>query len=181
LEILPDHASDTNVGRVNLSLSVPAPELDVSEWIGAPSSLESLRGKVVLIEAFQMLCPGCIRYGLPQAQRVQQLFPDVAVVGLHTVFEHHAVTGPDALKVFLSEFGIRFPVGIDRHDARAIPVTMERYQLQGTPSTLVIDRAGRLRLSHFGALDDLALGGVLGRLLGEGEHADAGRTTGSAA
>jgi hypothetical protein len=53
--------------------------------------------------------------------------------------------------------------------------------LQGTPSTLVIDRAGRLRLSHFGALDDLALGGVLGRLLGEGEHADAGRTTGSAA
>jgi hypothetical protein len=58
---------------------------------------------------------------------------------------------------------------------------MERYQLQCTPSTLVIDRAGRLRLSHFGALDDLALGGVLGRMLGEGEQADAARTTGGAA
>jgi thiol-disulfide isomerase/thioredoxin len=174
-------ASDSTVDFVNISSSVPAPELEVSEWIGAPSSLESLRGKVVLIEAFQMLCPGCIRYGLPQAQRVQRLFPDVAVVGLHTVFEHHAVTGPDALKAFLSEFGISFPVGIDRHDVRSIPVTMERYQLQGTPSTLVFDREGRLRLSHFGAIDDLALGGVLGRLLAEGEHAEAEPAMGSAA
>ena len=165
-------AWDTNVDRMNVSSSLPAPELDVSEWIGTPSSLEALRGQVVLIEAFQMLCPGCIRYGLPQAQRVQRMFPDVAVIGLHTVFEHHAVTGPDALKVFLSEFGIHFPVGIDRHDVRSIPVTMERYQLQGTPSTLVIDRERRLRLSHFGAVDDLALGGVLGRLLSEGDGRD---------
>jgi hypothetical protein len=121
----------------------------------------------VLIEAFQMLCPGCISYGLPQAQKVQKMLKDVTVIGLHTVFEHHEVTGPDALKVFLAEFGIGFPVGIDRHENHRIPVTMQRYQLQGTPSTLVIDRAGRLRLSHFGKIDDLALGSVLGRLLEE--------------
>ncbi|MEO6825732.1 MAG: TlpA disulfide reductase family protein [Microbacteriaceae bacterium] len=147
--------------------SVTAPELDVSEWIGAESSLESLRGHVVLIEAFQMLCPGCIHHGLPQAQRVQRTFPEVRVLGLHTVFEHHAVTGPDALKVFLAEFGIDFPVGIDRHEDGPIPVTMKRYQLRGTPSTLVIDRQGRLRLSQFGSADDLTLGGILGRLLSE--------------
>jgi thiol-disulfide isomerase/thioredoxin len=150
-----------------------APELDLSTWIGTPSSLESLRGRVVLIEAFQMLCPGCIRYGLPQAQRVQRGFPEVAVVGIHTVFEHHEVTGQDALKVFLSEFGIDFPVRIYRHDGEAIPVTMRRYGLRGTPSTLVIDKAGRLRFSHFGAVDDLVLGVVLGGLLGEDERADA--------
>jgi len=150
-----------------------APELDVSAWIGAPSPLESLRGRVVLLEAFQMLCPGCVRYGLPQAQRVQRAFPEVAVVGIHTVFEHHEVTGPDALEVFLSEFGIDFPVGIDRHDGQAIPVTMQRYELRGTPSTLVIDKAGRLRFSHLGAVDDLVLGVVLGRLLGEDGQADA--------
>lgn len=144
-----------------------APELQVSEWIGAPSTLASLRGRVVLVEAFQMLCPGCITYGLPQAKRVTQLFPDVAVVGLHTVFEHHAVTGPDALRVFLSEFAIGFPVAIDRHEDDAIPLTMRRYGLRGTPSTLVIDRTGRLRFSHFGAVDDLILGVLLGRLLGE--------------
>ncbi|MGH3561522.1 MAG: peroxiredoxin family protein, partial [Mycobacterium sp.] len=126
--------------------------------------------RVVLIEAFQMLCPGCIRYGLPQAQRVHRLFPQVAVIGLHTVFQHHAVTGRDALEVFLSEFGIGFPVGIDRHDdGDTMPITMRRYHLEGTPSTLLIDRAGRLRFSHLGAVDDLALGVLLGQLLAEGE------------
>jgi hypothetical protein len=144
-----------------------APELDVSAWLGTPSPLESLRGRVVLIEAFQMLCPGCIRYGLPQAQRVQRAFPDVAVIGLHTVFEHHEVTGQAALEVFLSEFAITFPVGIDRHDGGALPVTMRTYGLRGTPSTLVIDKAGRARFSHLGAVDDLVLGVLLGRLLAE--------------
>ena len=150
----------------------PAPELDVAAWLGTPSPLESLRGRVVLIEAFQMLCPGCIRYGLPQAQRVHRMFPQVAVVGLHTVFEHHAVTGRDALEVFVAEFGIGFPVGIDRHeDGRPMPVTMRSYGLEGTPSTLLIDRAGRLRVSHLGPMDDLALGVLLGQLLTEGEAA----------
>lgn len=146
-----------------------APELEISEWIGEPSPLASLRGRVVLIETFQMLCPGCIRYGLPQAQKVHRLFPQTAVIGLHTVFEHHAVTGPEALKVFLSEFDIRFPVGIDRHEGGdPMPVTMRRYGLQGTPSTLVIDRTGRLRFAHLGAVDDLALGILLGQLHAEG-------------
>ena len=150
-----------------------APELDVAEWIGTPTPLESVRGRVVLVETFQMLCPGCIRYGLPQAQRVHRLFPDIAVIGLHTVFEHHAVTGPDALKVFVAEFGIHFPVGIDRHDGDGpMPVTMRRYALQGTPSTLVIDRAGRLRLAHLGVVDDLALGVLLGELLAVGADAE---------
>lgn len=151
----------------------PAPELDVSEWVGEPTTLEAQRGNVVLIEAFQMLCPGCLRYGLPQAQRVHRLFPQVTVLGLHTVFEHHAVMGRDALEVFLSEFRIPFPVAIDRHDGDAtMPVTMQRYGLQGTPSTLVIDREGGLALSHFGQIDDLALGGILGRLLQQQPAAD---------
>ena len=37
-----------------------------------------------MIEAFQMLCPGCVSHGLPQAQRIQHAFGDaVAVLGLH--------------------------------------------------------------------------------------------------
>jgi len=152
---------------------VPAPEFDVEEWIGTPSPLASLRGKVVLVEAFQMLCAGCVNYGIPQAQRVQRMFPNVAVVGLHTVFEHHEVTGPDALKVFLHEFGVRFPVGIDRHDGDSIPVTMRTYGLEGTPSTLLFDKAGSLMFSHLGKVDDLALGVMIGQLIAQpGEPAE---------
>ena len=158
---------DGRLGDVVVSPGDIAPELDVDGWVGTPTPLASVRGHVVLIEAFQMLCAGCIYHGLPQAQRVQRLFPDVVVVGLHTAFEHRAVTGRDALEVFVSELGISFPVAIDRHDSDTIPITMRRYALGGTPSTIVIDRSGRVRLSHLGTLDDLALGGVLGRLLAE--------------
>ncbi|GAA3755341.1 redoxin domain-containing protein [Microbacterium kribbense] len=145
----------------------PAPMLDVTQWFGSETSLAQLRGQVVMIEAFQMLCPGCISYGLPQAQRVHKLFPDVAVLGLHTVFEHHEVTGPAALKVFLDEFGIFFPVGVDRHDGQRMPVTMRAYELQGTPSTLLVDRAGNLRFTHLGAVPELELGAMLGELRAE--------------
>lgn len=146
----------------------PAPELDVTQWFGGETSLKELRGRVVMIEAFQMLCPGCLSYGLPQAQRVHKQFPEVALLGVHTVFEHHEVTGPDALAVFLHEFGIRFPVGVDRHDVEhGMPVTMRAYELQGTPSTILIDRAGNLRFTHLGALPELQLGAMLGELLAE--------------
>lgn len=151
------------------STRYPAPELHVSEWIGTPSPLSALRGKVVMIEAFQMLCAGCVNYGIPQAQRVARMFPNVAVVGLHTVFEHHEVTGPDALKVFLHEFGIGFPVGVDQADPTGgtIPMTMRSYALEGTPSTLLIDKAGAVVFSHLGKIDDLALGGMIGQLIAE--------------
>jgi hypothetical protein len=145
----------------------PVPELEVAEWIGTPRPLAEQLGRVVLVETFQMLCPGCVSRGLPQAQRAAAAFPDVVVIGLHTVFEHHAVMTPDALRVFLFEYRIGFSVGIDRHDGGDIPVTMRTYGLQGTPSTLLIDRAGMLRFSAFGAVDDLTLGGALGRLLTE--------------
>lgn len=149
----------------------PAPELSVDEWLNSePLTLDSLRGKVVVLEAFQMLCPACVTHSLPQAQRVRRAYSsdDVAVIGLHTVFEHHDVMGPDALRTFLSEFRITFPVGIDRHDpGDRIPATMREYALQGTPSTILVDRDGRVRSSSFGTLEDLALGTAIGRLLAE--------------
>lgn len=138
--------------------------LDVAEWVNAPpQDLRDYIGRVVVIETFQMLCPGCISHGLPQAQRIHQAFShdEVAVLGLHTVFEHHDVMGPDALRVFISEYRLAFPIAIDRPvSGQSIPATMSRYQLQGTPSTLLLDRTGRLRHVFFGALDDLRLGDI---------------------
>ncbi|MGL6289599.1 MAG: redoxin family protein [Silanimonas sp.] len=149
-----------------------APEWQVSQWFNAPKglSLDSLRGRVVLLHAFQMLCPGCVSHGLPQAAKVRALFDpsDVAVIGLHSVFEHHAVMGPDALGVFLHEYRVDYPVGVDAHVAGdPLPRTMRAYGWRGTPSVTLIDRAGRVRLSHFGRLDDLQLGGMIGRLIAE--------------
>ncbi|MDJ1159533.1 TlpA disulfide reductase family protein [Chelatococcus sp. SYSU_G07232] len=148
-----------------------APEFDVSEWIGGPPdlSLAELRGKVVVAYAFQMLCPGCVAEALPQARRLAAVFPRemVAVLGLHTVFEHHEAMMPLALRAFIQEYRIDFPVGVDRANGRELPRTMARYRMQGTPTILMIDRAGRLRRQHFGHVDDIALGAEVMALVAE--------------
>ena len=149
----------------------PMPELAVSEWFNTtdPPTIASLRGEVVVIEAFQMLCPGCVSHGLPQASRVASTFgTDVTVLGLHTVFEHHEAMTPVALKAFLHEYRITFPVAVDEPAASGgMPVTMRRLGLRGTPSLLLVDRAGRLRADAFGQIDDLALGAEIARLIAE--------------
>ena len=148
-----------------------APELAITRWFNTATdpTLADLRGEVVVIEAFQMLCPGCVSHGLPQAKRIQQAFgDDVTVLGLHCVFEHHAAMTPVSLEAFLHEYRITFPVGVDAHDpGGTLPITMGRFQLRGTPSLVVIDRAGRIRLHAFGQIDDLAVGATLARLIDE--------------
>ena len=147
----------------------PAPEIDASDWLNTPQplSLAALRGRVVVLEAFQMLCPGCVQHGIPQAQRIAAGFraEDVQVIGIHTVFEHHAVQGTRAaLEVFLHEYRITFPVAIDRPSDR-IPATMAAYGMQGTPTLVLIDRMGQRRAQHLGAVSDLEIGAKIGSLL----------------
>lgn len=148
------------------------PELDVSEWLNTPDpiALSKLRGRVVVIHAFQMLCPGCVSHGIPQATEIHNTFAkeDVVVLGLHSVFEHHAVMGPDALRAFAHEYRIAFPIGIDRAlPGQSTPSTMQRLSLKGTPSMIVIDRQGAIRLHHFGRASDMGLGSLLGELIAQ--------------
>ena len=152
----------------------PAPELSVQKWLNVDEtlSLEKLRGKVVAIFAFQMLCPACIEHSIPQAKRVHQTFSseDVAVIGLHTVFEHHQAMKEESLKAFLHEYRVNFPVAIDlpsddEHDP--IPQTMRTYRTQGTPTLLLFDRNGCLRKHKFGHQHDLVLGAEIMALLRE--------------
>ncbi len=155
-----------------MAIDAQAPEWQVSHWFNTPTppTLAALRGRVVVIEAFQMLCPGCVSHGLPQAQRVRQVFAreDVEVIGLHTVFEHHAAMTPVALEAFLHEYRIGFPVGVDAPSGTGpIPRTMAAYGMRGTPTLLLIDRAGRLRQHHFGQVEDLVLGAQIALLIGE--------------
>ena len=62
-----------------------APAWATREWFNTDHALQpaDLRGKVVVLHAFQMLCPACVGHGLPQAQRIHAAFApqDVAVIG----------------------------------------------------------------------------------------------------
>lgn len=71
-------------------LDKPAPALAVDEWIqGQPVNFDALRGQVVLVEAFQVNCPGCFLYALPQAIALHHRYADqgLTVLGVATAFE----------------------------------------------------------------------------------------------
>lgn len=155
-----------------MSKLIKAPEFQVEKWLNTDFdiSLDSLQGKVVMICVFQMLCPGCVQLGLPQSQKVHEAFSQsgVVVLGLHSVFEHHEAMKEESLSAFLYEYRLSFPVGIDiRLNSDTIPQTMKSYVLQGTPTTLLIDRQGWLRKKQFGHIPDLLLGAELMSLINE--------------
>jgi peroxiredoxin len=153
-------------------LGTTAPDLQTTLWFNTdqPVTLAGLRGKVVVIEAFQMLCPGCVSHGLPQAQMIHKVFPkdQVAVVGLHTVFEHHEAMAPVSLKAFIHEYGLTFPIGVDLAGSAAIPQTMEAYGMRGTPSLVLINGDGIVRAHHFGRLPDIQVAYEISRLVSSG-------------
>ena len=63
----------------------------------------------------------------------------------------------------------RTAVDATRHP---LPLTMQSYAMQGTPTLILIDRQGRLRRKHFGLLDDLRLGAEIATLLAEPPASD---------
>ena len=150
-------------------------ELHASEWLNSDKALglADFRGRVLVVEVFQMLCPGCVSHGLPQALRIAQSFAkeDVAVIGLHSVFEHHAAMTPVSLRAFLHEYRITFPVAVDAPGTGAMPRTMAAWGLEGTPTLLLFDRQGQMRARHFGTVPDMGLGAQIMALVAEKEGA----------
>lgn len=67
-----------------------APLLPVAEWLqGDAVDFARLRGQVVLVEVFQVNCPGCFLYSLPQAIDLHKRYAEqgLVVLGVATAFE----------------------------------------------------------------------------------------------
>lgn len=119
----------------------PAPDLQVSEWVqGGPISLKDYHGKVVVVEVFQVNCPGCFIYGIPEAIDNYNKYKnkEVVLLGLATAFEDFDKNTIENLKLLLNEkkvigetfttltyqsklldkgilsYDIPFPVGMDK-------------------------------------------------------------------
>ena len=197
-----------------------APNLGVSEWVqGVPTNFDQEKDKIVLVEVFQVNCPGCFMHAIPEAINIYNKYKDdgVRVLGIATAFEDFDKNTLDNLKMLvetgevigetknaLSMYGqlkdgnklpfkIPFPLGMDNltkingevnqeqitkfiyaqlpefdsqpEDYKSQIIqrvkdhlmskeysaeTFEKYQLQGTPSTILVDRKGILRDVSFG-------------------------------
>ena len=196
-----------------------APNLKVSKWVqGIPTNIDKEKDRIVLVEVFQVNCPGCFLYGIPEAINLYKKYQSegVTVLGIATAFEDFDKNTLENLELLLktgevigdtkdglSQHGkldgnklpykIPFPVAMDSLIKETGNITKERmlnfiykqipnfdsqsedyknqifervkqylqskectaetfegYSLNGTPSTILVDRKGVLRDISFG-------------------------------
>ncbi|MDZ4254893.1 MAG: TlpA disulfide reductase family protein [Sulfuritalea sp.] len=136
----------------------PAPTLALPDMDDKIIDLARYRGKLVLVNFWATWCPPC-RKEFPSLGRVRKLFKP-------TEFEVIAVNvGEDPETVFSFAGAPDFPVLFDR-DSQA----MARWSIKGLPTTLVVDRQGRLALRAVGGreFDDPAIVEQLKNLIRQG-------------
>jgi len=72
------------------------------------------------------------------------------------------------LKAFIHEYRLKFPIALDQPNPTSpIPHTMDRFNMRGTPSLVLIDRQGVVRKHAFGPIEDLRIGAEIGALTQE--------------
>ncbi len=168
-------SAPTLATNIPANMSQTAPEWEISEWINSKGfKLSELRGKVVVIDFFQLWCPGCNSFSIPLMHKWEQKYADQAKAGdiqfvsIHTVFEGHSYQNPARLKKYLKEKQIEHPVGVDQQQkGHYVPVTMRRFNTKGTPEIAIIDKQGRIRFQRFGSFDVPASEQLIDQLLSE--------------
>ena len=83
------------------------PNFGVSDWVqGAPTNFDQEKDHIVLVEVFQVNCPGCFMHALPEAIEIYNKYKEdgVRVIGIATAFEDFDKNTLDNLKM-LAETG----------------------------------------------------------------------------
>jgi len=204
---------------MSVQIGQKAPNLKVSKWVqGMDTNLDKQNDNVVVVEVFQVNCPGCFMYGIPESIEIYNKYKSegVSVLGMATAFEDFDKNTLENLHLLLEtgetigetrkmlnqygksqgskiSFKIPYPVAMDsliKQSGEAskekmdsliknqIPnfdeqpedykkqiydrvkdyfrskefsaETFEMYSLQGTPSSILVDRKGILRDVSFG-------------------------------
>ncbi len=127
-----------------------APSLALPTIDGRGLSLDTLRGHVVLLNIWATWCGPC-RQEMPSIERLYRRHRDrgLRVVSV-AVDDHPGERQPDGRIVgpvsqFMERYGLTFPVAVDPTGG-----TEARFGTQYLPTTVLIDRAGRIRSKEVG-------------------------------
>jgi thiol-disulfide isomerase/thioredoxin len=141
----------------------PAPEFaGISAWLNSPPlTMESLRGKVVLVQFWTYSCINCLRT-LPYVTKWYEKYKDqgFVLVGVHTpefAFEKETANVETAIK----RFGITYPVAQDNQYR-----TWRAFGNQYWPAEYLIDKSGTIAATQFGEGSYQQLETAIARLVG---------------
>lgn len=132
----------TEASGVAVGVGSPAPAFSVTSVQGNPLELDSLRGKVVVLNFWFIACPPC-RVEMPILNDLVDTFEEQAVV-----FIGFSPDSTEELRAFLEEKDFKYQVIPD-----STPIA-ELYGITGAPTHLIIDRAGNVAYRLNGAIDD---------------------------
>jgi cytochrome c biogenesis protein CcmG/thiol:disulfide interchange protein DsbE len=117
-----------------------APEFKLAGLEGKPLSIADFHGKVVLLNFWATWCGPC-RAEIPDLVELQKKYNDrLQIIGL--VVDDDDV---DAMKKFISEFGINYPVAVAPDEIR-----LQYGGVAALPTSFVIDSEGRVVQKHEG-------------------------------
>jgi cytochrome c biogenesis protein CcmG, thiol:disulfide interchange protein DsbE len=136
----------------------PAAAFALTTFDGQPVSLDALRGQVVVLNFWASWChPACYEEA-PVLERGWRAWRErgVTVVGVDIQ------DTSEAAQKFIQEFRLSFPNARDTTGRVSID-----YGVYGVPETFFIDRRGRIRAKHVGAVTDAVFRAQVEPLLAE--------------
>ena len=128
-----------------LSQKPAAPQMAFTALAGEKIALDSLRGKVVLVNFWATSCPGCIKE-MPDLVKTWQKYHSR---GLETIAVAMSYDPPEYVRQFAEKNDLPFTVALDADGS----VAQALGNVRVTPTTLVIDKQGQIIQQYVGEPD----------------------------
>jgi thiol-disulfide isomerase/thioredoxin len=154
-------SGDGTVTELSAADRKPAPELSGSTLDGKTIDVADLRGKVVVVNVWASWCPPC-RAEAPALERVWRATRSEGVqfIGLNTRDQSAAAES------YVRSKGISYP-SVDANDGRALLALRGTLPPTAIPSTLVLDREGRVAARVLGGVTEPQLRQLIDSVLAE--------------
>jgi len=137
--------SESNEAASNKPIAVPTEPLMTTS---VQKSLESYRGKVVILDFWATWCPPC-RAEIPGFVRLQDQYRSQGLEIIGVSIDPISGRGPGASAVapFMKSYGINYAIWMVND-----PTAIAGFDVsQGIPTTYIINREGRVTKVHVGA------------------------------
>jgi len=141
---------------IHAQVGEQAPAFSLKDNDGKTYSPESLKGKVIVLNFWATWCPPC-RAEIPAFKTVYDKYREKGVEILGVSLDHK---GWDVIRPFLKQHEINYPVVLGGAD-----IAKAYGNIRSIPTTVIIDRKGKVIDSHVGAMSEAQLVKLFEKLL----------------
>jgi len=137
-------------------------EIALNDLSGKPWTLAEHRGQVVLLNFWATWCQPC-REETPGLVRIANSYASKGLAVLGVAMDD---SGADAIRRFISEYRIGYPVALPKKDF------LLAQNVDALPTTVLIDKKGRIAKMYVGGVSESAFRADIDMLLREPPNGD---------